>query len=473
MATFAVLGAGLTGLSVGLALARGGHEVVCLEREPEVGGLARSLRFEGFTFDYGPHFLFGNQVRPLLVRLAPGLELVPVRRNLERMRLAGRYFNFPFQPKNLLLGMNRSRLPGVLVELVARSLRSGKGGGESVEDWVVESVGRRLYDYICLSGYLEKLYGLPAREVSRDWGVQKLKFLARWREAGLLRLAAKAWGEDRRVAAHPVSYPPQGVDRLAQALAASLAAAGVRVVLGAEVNQVDITRPAISIRLGGRQEVVEADFIVSTIPVTALLGRLSPKPPEPVTQAAQAGLRYRSTALLFILLEEPQAIEHLCIYFTEEGPSFRRITEFKRLSPALAPEGKSSLCVEITFGEGDGLSRLDDAALFELAATQLGAMGLLRRQAVSSYRVLRLPFAYPIYGLGYGHRLAAVLDHLAGLDRLVSIGRQGLFHYNTMANSIIEGHQVGERLAQAGPGAWGALVRATYDQRLAKYEEAG
>jgi protoporphyrinogen oxidase len=395
-----------------------------------------------------------------------------VRRDLERMVIGGRYFKFPFQPKNLLLNMPRTRLPGVLLELVGRSLRTCRNGGESVEDWVVELVGRRLYDYICLSGYIEKLYGLPASQVSREWGLQKLKFLARWREAGLLTLAARAWGEDRRVAAHPVAYPPTGIDRLAQALASSLTKAGGRVVLGAEVGRVDTAKPSVSFRQGGGTETIEVDFVISTLPVTALLGLMSPPAPPQVTQAGLKGLTYRSTALLFILLEAEAAIPHLCLYFTEEGPSFRRLTEFRRLSPRLAPEGKTSLCVEITFSEGDAVSRLDDHALFELASSQLTALGMLKRELVAGHRVLRLPCAYPVYELGYGRRLEAVLDHLAGLDTLVSIGRQGLFHYNTMANSIMEGHAIGERLAQAAAHHMGEIVRATYAGRLAKYEEA-
>jgi len=473
MARFAILGAGLSGLAVGNALVRGGHEVVCLEREPEVGGLARSVRTGGFTFDYGPHFLFGDKVLPLLARLTPGLELAPVRRDLERMLVGGRYFKFPFQPKDLLLHMPRRALPGVLLEMLGRRLAPARDGGASVEEWVSEAVGRRLYDYISLSGYIEKLYGLPASRVSREWGIQKLKFLARWREAGLLTLASRAWGEGRRVQAYPVSYPPAGIDQLAGALAEGLTGAGGRVVRGAEVCQVDSDKPAVSFRQDGDLQTLDADFVVSTLPVTALVKLLSPAAPEAVAAACRGSLRYRSVALLFIRLEEPEAIPHLCIYFTQQGPSFRRLTEFRRLSPRLAPEGRTSLCVEITFAEGDGLSALSDRELFELAAGQLSGLGMLRRPKVSGYQVLRLPFAYPVYELGYEAGLEAVLGWLGGLASLVSVGRQGLFHYNTMANSVLEGYGVGERLAAALPGQRGEIIRSVYAGRMNKYGAGG
>jgi len=41
--------------------------------------------------------------------------------------------------------------------------------------------------------------------------------------------------------------------------------------------------------------------------------------------------------------------------------------------------------------------------------------------------VERLPRVYPLYRVGFEQELAAVLDWAHGLDRVVVIGRQGLF----------------------------------------------
>ena len=52
--TIAILGAGLTGLSAAWSLATRGHKVVVTERDATVGGLAKSVSYQGFTFDIGP-----------------------------------------------------------------------------------------------------------------------------------------------------------------------------------------------------------------------------------------------------------------------------------------------------------------------------------------------------------------------------------------------------------------------------------
>src|SRR5947208_2274532 len=58
MADIVILGGGLTGLSVAYHLEqRGYHDYKLFEKEERVGGLCRSLKGDGFTFDYTGHLL--------------------------------------------------------------------------------------------------------------------------------------------------------------------------------------------------------------------------------------------------------------------------------------------------------------------------------------------------------------------------------------------------------------------------------
>ena len=49
----AILGGGLSGLTLARLLYEKGEDVVVLEAEPEYGGLCRSKTMRGFTFDRG------------------------------------------------------------------------------------------------------------------------------------------------------------------------------------------------------------------------------------------------------------------------------------------------------------------------------------------------------------------------------------------------------------------------------------
>ena len=67
----AILGGGLTGLTLARFLSGAGEEVVVLEAETSIGGLCRSRKESGFTFDTGgSHIIFSKDEEVLRFMLA-------------------------------------------------------------------------------------------------------------------------------------------------------------------------------------------------------------------------------------------------------------------------------------------------------------------------------------------------------------------------------------------------------------------
>lgn len=469
---FMILGAGLSGLSCGIALVRNGHETIIIEKAPEVGGLARSHRTDGYTFDYGPHFLFGPKVLPLLNELTPKLDLIPLKRTQERIYFRNRYFKFPFDPKDLLSHMEPAKIPGVLSDILLRRIfkKSNESSVSNVEDWVIQSVGKRIYDYMSLGGYIKNLYGIPATEVSKDWGVQKLKFIARWKDINPFQFAIKALGEEKSLKAQVVNYPRSGIDRLAAHLADEFTHRGGKTHFSSQAISVDLKQEGISVRFlsNGKGEKAGGDFLISTIPITNLLKMISPPPPEEILRSADS-LRYRALLLLFICIKKEKALDYQCIYFTESKFPFRRITEFKNLDKTMAPGTKTSLCIEITCFENEEMFRRDPETIFKDVSQQLESSGFIKMSEVESYSLLRIPYAYPIYDIHYNKALDELLNYLGSLDKLISIGRQGLFSYNTMSNSILSGYDLGQKLPAAGENEMKSVIQDIYRERKEKY----
>ncbi len=53
-----ILGAGITGLFTALKLSEKGYDVEVIEKDNEVGGMARTIRFHNTDLDLGPHKIF-------------------------------------------------------------------------------------------------------------------------------------------------------------------------------------------------------------------------------------------------------------------------------------------------------------------------------------------------------------------------------------------------------------------------------
>lgn len=136
-----ILGAGLSGLSTAYHLQNG----CCVyEQEDEVGGLARSDKVDGFTFDYDGHLLHfkTDYVKKLIQKLLPGLFVAHSRNSWVFSHNV--FTKYPFQAntyglpssvvKKCILGMfdavsERSRLMELILRngcsiVSARELRS-------------------------------------------------------------------------------------------------------------------------------------------------------------------------------------------------------------------------------------------------------------------------------------------------------------------------------------------------------------
>jgi protoporphyrinogen oxidase len=470
---YIILGAGLSGLTCAAALRKQGHDVHVLEKEREVGGLARSVRVKGYTFDLGPHFLFGPKVCDLLGREFPRVALKEVPSTKEKMYFRGKYFNFPFDPKNVLINMDRQEVPGVVYDLILKqAFGSNKGRAcRDVEEWVIQTVGRHIYDYTSLGGYITKLYGLPPTEISYEWGIQKLKFLARWREANLFTLALRAFSEKSNIRKRVIHYPSGGIDRLAVQICETFCRAGGKVHLNTEAVSVEHRGDGISVwvRSDGQRAELNGDFLVSTVPVTHLVRMLVPAFPAAIGDKVKL-LRYRSLLLLYLFIEKNYVLNDQCLYFTEKPFFFRRITEFKHLDQAMAPAGKSSLCIEVTCFDGDEISHKSERDVLGIVIEQLNQWGHLKESDIEGYRFLRIPFAYPVYELAYDGILKGILTHLKSYENIVSIGRQGLFFYNAMNSSIMMSHELGGKLGRSDRDGRKQVVQETYEQRLRKYD---
>ncbi len=171
-----VCGAGPAGLTAAYLLEKGGHQVTVLEAGDVMGGLARTVEYNGFRFDLGGHRFFTQlpAVQALWDELL-GDELIDVPR-LSRIYYQGRYFQYPLQVADALRGLGVTECAMILLSYLRAQVWPASAE-ENFEQWVSNRFGRRLYR-IFFKTYTEKVWGIPCTEIRAEWAAQRIQGLS-------------------------------------------------------------------------------------------------------------------------------------------------------------------------------------------------------------------------------------------------------------------------------------------------------
>ena len=458
----AVIGAGPAGMTAAYQLTRGGAEVDLFEAGPHVGGMARTLELWGQRVDLGPHrFLSGDaRVNRLWLEVV-GREYRLVDR-LTRIYYRGRFFHYPLRPFDALAKLGPLEAARCIASYAAGRAR-GAGEGQSFEDWVVARFGRRLFE-IFFKTYSEKLWGIPCAELDADFATQRIKKLS------LLEAIKNAFslgGARHKTLAERFAYPRGGTGMVYERMAAAVRERGGRIHLRRPVKRVLVE--------GGRArgveledgEVVEADRVVSSMPLSLLVSRL-PGAPEEV-RAATAALKFRNTILVYLHVDAPDLFPDNWLYVHAAELRMGRLTNFRNWVPELYGDSRTSILVaEYWCNDPDPLWRDPDEALVALASDEVRRTGLVRDAAILGGHVVRLPRCYPVYQRGYRQPLGTIERYLRGIEGLLAIGRYGAFKYNNQDHSILMGILAAENVLGAGRhDLWS--INTDYDS----YQESG
>ncbi len=463
-----VIGAGPAGLTSALELGKLNLPAVVFEKGEVVGGLSRTVSHDGYRFDIGGHRFFTKipAVRDLWFDLM-GDDMLE-RPRMSRIYYRGRFFDYPLRPVNALTRLGP--LEAVRIALsYGRARILPRRDDVSFEDWVVRRFGRRLFE-IFFKSYTEKVWGIPCSEISADWAEQRIKNLdlvAAVRNALLGHGSNK--GEVVPTLIDRFHYPTLGPGMMWERCRDRAAELGVQTTTGAEVLRVHHREGrirGITVRHGERDDLVEADHVVSSMPLPALVRALDPGPPEAVLKAAER-LRFRDFLTVVVMVDRDEVFPDNWIYIHAPEVKVGRIQNYKNWSPHMVPEpGKTSLGLEYFVQEGDALWISGDASLHDLAVRELEALGLVDGDTVVGSTVVRAPKAYPIYDEGYKQAVQTIRGWIDGIEGLQLIGRNGQHRYNNQDHSMLTGMLAARNIAGEQHDLWSINAEASYLEEI-------
>ena len=324
-----VIGAGPGGLACADELLRHGIRPIVLEKAGMPGGLARTEVYKGYHFDIGGH-RFYTKMRGIneLWHEMLGADFLKVDR-LSRIYFNGRFFNYPLTPFSTLSNLGILEACRILVSY-AKSQAFPYRNEETFEQWVSNRFGQRLYESF-FKNYTEKVWGISCTELSADWAAQRIKGLslvAAVSNALLGQTKAKSLIDQ-------FEYPVQGPGLLWKRFVESIEARGGEIRFNTDVSGIrveDGKAASVRYRVEGEEREIQADRIISSMPLSALITGLDPVPPPEVLDAA-GRLTYRAFLTVGLIVDPTRPVQGpvgLCAQSRGQGrphPEFQELEQ--------------------------------------------------------------------------------------------------------------------------------------------------
>jgi protoporphyrinogen oxidase len=422
-----ILGAGVAGLSCAYFLKRAGAAFEVHEASQVVGGLARSFKWHDFDCDIAPHRLYTSD-EDLLQEL---LALVPMRRirRMSRIHLQERWIQDPVNALEMVLKLPARKSASLIWHYLFRTHVTE----DSFDALALNRFGKGL-NKLFFKPYSEKLFGIPASEISATWGHRKIR-VGGFRD--MLRRNSKLYFSH-------FYYPIHG---------------GYGAICGRLYDEV-----ADSVRVGSRLTAIRSlgssgyecvfdgpqgptverfDRIVSSLPLSYFASLLG----------LQLSLRFRPANLVYLLVNRSRVGPHHWFYFADREVVLNRVAEFKNFADKDVPRDKTVLCCEVTDLERFSVERVCD---------QLESAGILHKSEILDTKVIEIKHAYPIYNRAYDSEVVRAREFFAEHPLIHHVGRQAQFEHQDVdeiygtakrvAHTIVNGTTLSEPVA-ASEGA--------------------
>lgn len=473
-----IIGAGPAGLTAGLELQKKGYHVTILEATDTIGGISQTIHHNNQRIDIGGHRFFSkddhvmqwwNDILPYQgalskddkklgrnARIVAGGpdpettdEVFLIRHRVSRIYYKGKFFDYPinFSPQTFInMGLGTSFIAGCsYLKSCVKKLPE-----DSLENFYINHFGKKLYSMF-FEGYTTKVWGRTPADISADWGSQRVKGVS---IVALLKNAIQKVlpRDNRKVETSLIEefyYPKYGPGQLWETVAKRFVESGGKLVLNAEVTDLENDGQKISTVKCANGTCYSCDAVYSSMPLNQLFPALG-NTPDNISKIA-SGLPYRDFVTVGLLVDKLKLknktniptlgniVPDCWIYVQDTGVLMGRIQIFNNWSPYMLndPEHTVWIGLEYFCQEGDSFWNKSEKETVKLAIKELKRIGVID----SSTKIFdscqaKIKKAYPAYFDTYS-QIDDLISYLNSFENLYCIGRNGQHRYNNMDHSMV------------------------------------
>ena len=298
-----VIGAGPAGLTAANELLKlKKYEVVILEETNDIGGIAKTVNYNGNRMDIGGNRFFSKdkkiinywqdlmpiqgepsyddkklEIDKKLSNEGPNPEkddnVMLIRRRTSRILYSRKFFEYPISIKKETfrnIGIYMTFRAGISY-LKANIFKRKE---ETLEDFYINSFGKVLYEMF-FKKYTEKVWGRNPSEISADWGKQRAKGISITEILkDTLSKKIKKNREVKKSLIEEFLYPKLGPGQLWEVLADKIQKQGGKILRNYKVEKINVEDKVVKsvfCKVNNKIEEIKADIFISSMPIKDLV----------------------------------------------------------------------------------------------------------------------------------------------------------------------------------------------------------
>ncbi len=419
-----IVGAGIAGLTLGYMLSKAGKQVILVEQEPVVGGLARSFKYDDFIFDIGPHRFHtdDSEILHFIKDILGDDHLVIPRKS--GVYMFGKYFDWPLGSSSLF-----KLPPNIMVKSFFDLLTKAEiKNQDSFTEYTISRYGRTLYNSF-FKYYTEKFIHIPCEDVHVDWataGINRAVIDKRVKADTLFDLI-KGVLLPQKVDTDFLYPRKPGVYIFSENLAERIRQNGGQILTDTQIEKVERRDSQITEVTLSDGETIPIDKLVWSGELTTLSRML---------EVDADSLRYLAMVCYNVVIKGEITRDYQWLYYGDRSITINRISVPKLFNHANSPAGYCGVNVEVTCFEGDQTWQKPEELINTVKRDLLQSKLVSDGSQIEEIWIERIKNTYPVYDLNYKKNLAKVTDDLSQTKNLLLLGRCGTFWYNNMDHSM-------------------------------------
>lgn len=495
-----IIGAGPAGLTAAYELLTKGEgiEVTVLEESDQFGGISKTVDYKGNRMDMGGHRFFSkipevndwwDNMLPMqgaksrddimldrdsfVAKTGPDPEkedrVMLTRHRVSRIFFDDKFYDYPISLKPETF-KNMGFVNTMKVGFSYLGAMLHKKPEDNLENFYINRFGRKLYSMF-FEYYTENLWGRHPSEIDASWGAQRVKGLS------IVAIFKDIFGKlfhkkNRKVETSLIEefkYPKLGPGELWDVTADEVVKLGGKIIKNAKVvkvnkeacdgveiiksvGYVDTVSSAngqVDVKDNSEIHTMEADYIISSMPVKDLVEDMNDVPSREADIAA--GLPYRDYMTLGVLVPNLKLVNKTKIktvnnivpdnwvYVQDRRVKMGRFQIYNNWSPYMIKDLENTVWIGLEYfvNEGDEFWNMSEEEFAKLGISEMVKIGLIGAESdVIDFHMEKVKKAYPAYFDTYDD-IDILVDYLKKIKNLYCVGRNGQHRYNNIDHSMV------------------------------------